>query len=329
MSLTSQFCFVPRAAARRAGLLALCLAVTAGSLALPESAQAKRLGAGKSQGMQRNMPARTAPDAPPASPANAAPNAATAPTAAPAPATAAAPAAAGAAAAGKRSWLGPLAGLAAGLGIAALASHLGFGEGLANLLTVLLVAAVAFFALRFLLARFARGAVRQPALAGAGAASPAAAPVFERSAPSMPARTADARAAAPLAKPVTAAFVPAAFDSEAFERIAKTIFIRLQAANDSANLDDLRRFTTPEMYAALKLEILERGPGEQRTEVQRVDARVVDVASEGDRQVVSVRYTGAVVEAEGGAPTSFDEVWHLVRQGDGEGWAIAGIEQMA
>ena len=43
----------------------------------------------------------------------------------------------------KRSWMGPLAGLAAGLGLAALASHLGFGEELASMLMIgLLVMAV-------------------------------------------------------------------------------------------------------------------------------------------------------------------------------------------
>ena len=52
---------------------------------------------------------------------------------------AAAPAAAaqGAAAAQpKRSWMGPLAGLAAGIGLAALASHFGFGEELASMLMI-------------------------------------------------------------------------------------------------------------------------------------------------------------------------------------------------
>ena len=81
----------------------------------PLTSDAKRLGGGGSSGMQRNMPAKSAPDAVPAKPA--------APTAAAAPGAAAAPAAAP-----KRSWMGPLAGLAAGLGIAALMSHLGMAR---------------------------------------------------------------------------------------------------------------------------------------------------------------------------------------------------------
>jgi predicted lipid-binding transport protein (Tim44 family) len=106
------------------------------------------------------------------------------------------------------------------------------------------------------------------------------------------------------------------------------IFIRMQAANDSADLDDLRRFTTPEMFAAARLDLQERGPAEQKTDVVRVDADVLDVASEDGRQIVSVRFHGQIVEKPGAAPADFDEVWHLVKpDDDSRSWAIAGIEQ--
>jgi predicted lipid-binding transport protein (Tim44 family) len=325
----------------KTGLIAaLVLALAAG--AVPLEADAKRLGGGKSSGMQRDMPARTAPDAPPAKPAQpgqaqqATPNS-----------TAAAPGAA--ATAPRRNWMGPIAGLAAGLGIAALLSHLGFGEGLANLVTMLLLGVVAFFVIRFLLRRFAGGGAAQgpkPALAGAhGGAmggSPAWQPAQQPLTPAQPMqRSAEQPAAridtpaaataagAAAAAPVTRAFVPAAFDAEAFTRIAKMIFIRLQAANDAADLDDLRRFTTPELFASLRLDIQERGPAAQHTDVTRVEADVLDVADEADRQVVSVRFHGEVVEEKGAAPTPFNEVWHLVRPHDGSReWAIAGIEQL-
>jgi predicted lipid-binding transport protein (Tim44 family) len=122
--------------------------------------------------------------------------------------------------------------------------------------------------------------------------------------------------------------VPAAFDSEGFARTAKMIFIRLQAANDTADLDDLRRFTTPELFASLRLDIQERGPSANHTDVVHIDAQVLDVANEADRQIVSVRFTGQVVEEKGAAPTAVNEVWHLVKpHDDSRSWAIAGIEQ--
>ena len=333
---------------------AVVLAVAATTT--PMVSEAKRLGGGSSSGLQRNMPARTAPDAPPAKPA--------APAQSPtqAPAQQAAPAAAGAtgaaAAAGKRSWLGPIAGLAAGLGLAALMSHLGLGEAFANflMLALLVVAGIALFVfIRRKMGGAAAASRQGPAWAGAGAgtvqgggsASPAQVAWPQReasSASSAPAAPATEPAALqrsaletiPTATPtsgaaaaVTQAFVPASFDAEGFERIAKMIFIRMQAANDSANLDDLRQFTTPEMFAALKLDLLERGSSPQTTEVRRIEAQVLDVAEEAERQIVSVRYRGEVVEEAGAAPVAFDEVWHLVKPlGEGTSWAIAGIEQM-
>ncbi|MBK1611981.1 preprotein translocase subunit Tim44 [Rubrivivax gelatinosus] len=303
------------------------LVALAASLALtlaPDFSEAKRMGGGKSSGMQRSMPERTAPAPTPAKPAQAAPN------------QAGAPAAAGAAAAaGKRSWLGPIAGLAAGLGIAALMSHLGMGAGFANFLTLLLIGVVAFFAIRFLLRRFGpRPATPVPAAAGVGALRSANS---DWTPPPAPASTgssytpaASVEPIAPQRPAVAPAFVPAAFDSESFARTAKTIFVRLQAANDSADLDDLRRFTTPEMFAELKMDIQERGGVAQTTDVLHVDADVVDVAEDDGRQIVSVRYRGQVREEAGAAPVQIDEVWHLVKPlaDDGRGWAIAGIEQM-
>lgn len=341
----------------RAMTLALGATVALTTLGLPLDAEAKRLGAGRSQGMQRDMPARQAPDAPPAKPAQTAPGATPG-------APAAAAAGTAAAAAGKRSWLGPIAGLAAGLGLAALFSSMGLGAELANFVMLALLGVAAFFLVRFLMARFGRGANRNgPALASANAGAagsnsfrqagvqPSApakpvAPVFvdERpaafkpvAAPVTTAPTASTGAEAPAAAatraaaPVTAAFVPAAFDSEGFARIAKMIFIRMQTANDAGDLNDLRRFTTPEMFAAIRLDIQDRNGATQTTDVVRVDAQVLDVADESDRQIVSVRFTGQVVEESGAAPTDFDEIWHLVKDaGSAESaWAIAGIEQNA
>jgi predicted lipid-binding transport protein (Tim44 family) len=135
---------------------------------------------------------------------------------------------------------------------------------------------------------------------------------------------------AAMPNPPAAPALPAGFDAPAFERIAKMIFIRLQAANDSADLNDLRAFTTPEMFAAVKLDLQERGTAPQTTDVVRIDAEVLDVASEAERQVVSVRFHGLIREEKDGAAAPFDEVWHLVRPSDGSReWAIAGIEQMA
>jgi predicted lipid-binding transport protein (Tim44 family) len=312
---------------------ALLLAFVATSS--PLTAEAKRLGGGKPAGMQRNMPARTTPDATPAKPATppqqAAPQAVPSPAAAPAPAP-------------KRSWLGPLAGLAAGIGLGALLSHFGLGAGVANALMMVLLVGAAILLVMFLLRRFGpRAQAGGPVLAGAGAPmprepwAPTPAPMERQTiditaAPAaLPAPTTAATAAvaanAAIAQAPARAFVPASFDSEGFARTAKMIFIRLQAANDSADLDDLRRFTTPELFASIRLDIQERGATPQQTDVVRVESEVLDVAQEAEREVVSVRFHGEVVEEKGAAAVPFNEVWHLVKpRDDSQSWMIAGIE---
>ncbi len=299
----------------------------------PGLTEAKRLGGGGSSGMQRAAPTHTAPTAPPARPAQ--PAQASPTPASPAPA-----------AAGKRSWLGPIAGLAAGLGIAALMSHFGMGEGLGNLLTIALLAFGAVFLVRFLMQRFGGGRNAGPQAVAAGAQSTPAggaqvawpvadASPMQRNLPEPAASGALnaygqplAASAAALSAPLAPVALPADFDRAGFERIAKMIFIRMQAANDTLNLDDLRQFTTPEMFAAFKLDLLDRDSKLQVTEVLKVEAEVLELAREGGRQIVSVRYHGTLREEAGAAPTDFDEVWHLVKPDDDSGpWVIAGIQQ--
>ena len=126
----------------------------------------------------------------------------------------------------------------------------------------------------------------------------------------------------------SASSIPADFDVAGFERNAKVNFIRLQAANDAADLDDIRQFTTPEMFAELKMDLAERGAAAQKTDVVSIDAKVIEVDENAERYVVSVQFTGVTRDGTQTPDESFDETWHLMkpRQGSG-GWVLAGIQQ--
>ncbi len=272
---------------------------------IPE-AEARRLGGGSSFGMQRQMAPAPAPRAPAAAP----------------PRQQAAPASAQPQG---RSWLGPVAGLAAGLGLAALFSHLGLGEELGSFLLIALLVFGAFMLFRMLSRRVAAGQGR-PAMQYAGHAPSAGHESYRQPAGSAHAFTSDDTAStAPQA-----AALPADFDAAAFERQAKVQFIRLQAANDEGNLDDLREFTTPEVFAEMRMQIADRGPQEQRTDVVDLGAQVLEVAEEDSRYIVSVRFNGLIREEADAAPAPFDEVWHLTKsKRDDRGWVIAGIQQFS
>lgn len=287
------------------------------TLVTGDALAAKRLGGGASSGMQRQS---VAPQKPPA--------------ATPAPAQAAAPAAAPTAGAPqaqpKRSWMGPLAGLAAGLGLAALASHFGFGQELASMLMIGLLIMAVMVVVGLIMRR--KAAAQSP-LAGSGGMQYAGAgnqaPRSFDMRPEPSSSPAFGGTAPLAANGGQTGNIPAGFDVDSFVRNAKVNFIRLQAANDAGNLEDIREFTTPEMFGEIKLNFVDRGQAAQQTDVVTVNAEVLDVAEEATRYIVSVRFTGLIREAANAAAEPFDEIWHMTKPREGKGgWVLAGIQQV-
>ena len=122
------------------------------------------------------------------------------------------------------------------------------------------------------------------------------------------------------------AAVPAGFDTAGFLRAAKMNFIKLQVANDSGRLDEIREFTTREMYDELRSDV--QGAG-QHTDVVALNADLLELATEQDKYWASVRFSGTVRETPDTEPVGFEEVWNLVKPADGSsGWLLAGIQQM-
>ena len=300
-------------------LLLLMVVFTFGLSTVAMNAEAaKRMGSGKSMGTQR----QATPDKAPAQSAAAAPAAG-----------------AGAAAAPSRSWMGPMAGLAAGLGLAALASHMGFGEELASMLMMGLLAAAVMVGIGLFMRK--RAAAQQggnPRLNGmqyarTGSASADDAnrsgPAYKVAMPSGGASTIGSGIASSTGAGVAAnGLIPADFDVGGFERNAKVNFIRLQAANDAGDLDDIRQFTTPEMFAELKMELADRGVEKQKNDVSSIQADVLEVDENAVRYLVSVRFTGSIRDEMSQTDELFDEIWHLEKMRQGStGWVLSGIQQ--
>ncbi len=186
----------------------------------------------------------------------------------------------------------------------------------------MLMAILAGVAVMFLLSLFRKNQA-QPALqyAGAGAPysepQPAPQPVYGGSA---------AFAAAPAAP----SNIPADFPVETFLRSAKTSFIRLQAANDRKDVNDVREYTTPEMFAEISMQMQERDDTPQKTDVLAINGELLEVANEGDLAIASVRFTGQLRE-NNGAPDNVDEIWHVQKnlRDNKSVWLLAGIQQTA
>jgi predicted lipid-binding transport protein (Tim44 family) len=300
--------------------IAVALVAAAASVSA-DIADAKRMGGGRSLGAQRQAtPAPTAPTSP-----SVAPSSPSAPVQAAPAKPAATPAAAGAS-----RWLGPIAGLAAGLGLAALLSHFGLSEGFASFLLLALLVVGGVFLVRMLMSRRAQPA-RPLQYAGANAgASPRVEPRLDPT-PAAPARfepVMGATGAGPAPATATGRFPPG-FDAAAFAEQAKLQFRKLQAAYDASDRKALAEVMTPEMFKEISGELAQRGT-HLPTEVMRLDASVVDVATEGDSHWMSVHFTGLLREDGTVLPKEFDEVWNLTKPVDGSsGWLLAGIQQHA
>ena len=285
-------------------LLSVMIGLIGLSFAVIEADAANRIGGGRNLGMQRSAPAqqKAAPTTPPqqqqqqAAPAT--------PAQQPQPS-------------GLQKWLGPLAGLALGAGLAALFFNNGMGGLLAGLLVIGLIVAVVVFAARMLMR--GRGAERPLQYAGfPGTESPPATLPGGAGASSVAATTVTA----------TAGGLPAGFDAVAFERHAKSNFIRMQEAHDKKDLSTMRDFLTPAVYREIEADIRAADDTPRRTDVQTLEAEVLDVAEEAGSYIVSVRFSGLIREDAGAAPEPFSEIWHLEKPIAGRtGWLVAGIQQ--
>ena len=272
-------------------------------------ADAKRLGGGRSLGTQRQSvapPSSSGPAANPVMPAQ--PGAAAAKAA---PATAAP-------ASGASRWLGPIAGIAAGLGLAALLSHFGLPEDFASFLLLgLLAFGIVLVTLRIMAGRRTTAATASPQ-PGFGTA--------DREIEAAPARV-EPRLLPGAAKVAKA--LPPGFDATGFLREAMLQFRRLQVAWDAGDRKALAAVMTSAMAAEIGHDLDQRSAHEA-TDIVSLNAELLEVTTEAGMHWASVRFTGLTREDGSPQPTPLDEVWNLSKPVDGSsGWLLAGIRQTA
>ena len=280
----------------------LCVAFVA------SDAEAARLGGGRSTGAQRsitNAPPAAAPARPAqAQPAQQAAPASSAATAQPKPAS------------GFAKWAPLLGGLALGGALGWLMGANGVGGLLVGMMLVALLVFAAIFVVR-MLTQARGGAPQRMQYAGLGNETVAAPPPSQA-----------AGFDAPAAASAVSANVPAGFDVAGFLRGAKLNYMKLQVANDQGNLEELREFTSDELFEELKKDVAGRGGAKQQTDVLALNADLLEVVTEGDKHWASVRFSGTLRESPGEAPQGFEEVWNLAKPVQGGGWQLAGIQQM-
>ncbi len=259
------------------------------------------------------------------------------------------PVPAGAAAAPKRPsmWKNVLGGALLGLGLGALFSHLGIGGAMASILSSILMIALLALAVMFIVRMFRRKNApanpgfpshfnQQPQAAGAtpeiGAGlNGSSAYQGGYNQPGYPMGGASGGLSLDKNRAQHQQWgVPAGFDTESFLRHAKASFIRMQAAWDRGDVNDLREFTSPEVLAELSLQIQERGGQPDFTEVVSIDAQLLGIETLERDYLASVQFNGMIRNAPNGPAEPYVEVWNLSKPLDGNGgWVLAGIQQIA
>jgi predicted lipid-binding transport protein (Tim44 family) len=293
---------------RKSVFLTLAAALIGGSLVIAD-AEAARVGGGRSVGTQRSV--TSTPAKPAQQTQQAAPNQAQQGTAQAAPGAQPQPAT------GFSKWAPLLGGLALGGMLGWLMGANGLGGLMVGILLAMLIAFAVFAVIRMVMAK--RGLEQRPAqYAGLGSETVAAPPPSQASGFDR----------AP-ASSMRGAAIPDGFDVAGFLRAAKLNYMKLQIANDKGDLEELREFTSPELFEELKRDLLGRGGAAQHTDVLSLNADLLEVATEGDKHWASVRFSGTIRESAAGPTEGFEEVWNLAKPTDGSGgWTLAGIQQM-
>jgi predicted lipid-binding transport protein (Tim44 family) len=282
----------------------------------------KRLGSGKSVGQQSNNvsqtqgASKTTQNAAPATPA--------------APPPAAAPQ--------KRPWGAMLGGLAAGLGLAWLASSMGFGEELGQFMMFGLIAlgimmVVGYFMRRRASANNSESNTSPLAFQGAGATPPQQhqATQFNTNT-DVPTASAGSMIGSAVGGFQPTWSIPAGFDANGFVNKAKENFVVMQDAWDRSDTNSLRNLMTDNMLEEIKAQIAERDAtasvGQMtKTEVITLEARLLGIEESVDGHLASIEFAGMIREDVGAQPESFKEVWNMsLSKTTNSGWLVAGIQ---
>lgn len=224
---------------------------------------------------------------------------------------------------------GLLGGLAAGLGIGYLLSHFGLGEAASSMITGLLIAVLAGFAIMFVIRKML------PAMSGAGNNANVPTGMQRTSTQQIPRQEPAFTPAANAFGGVSAepesfqSTLPPGFDERSFLENAKQYFATLQKAWDDGDLASLREFTTPEMFATIQQDLAGRTDSANQTDVVTINAQLIGIETADAHYYCSVQFSGMIREQPGAPASDFSEIWNLSKPVEGPGgWVLAGISQL-
>jgi predicted lipid-binding transport protein (Tim44 family) len=122
--------------------------------------------------------------------------------------------------------------------------------------------------------------------------------------------------------------IPAGFDEKEFLKGAKAVYTRLQQSWDRRDLNDIREFTSPEVFQEIRRQA-EEEPNPGRTEIVLINADLLEVKSDGGQTVASVHYDVLMRESANETMShQVREIWHFREKAPGSSWILEGIQQV-
>lgn len=124
--------------------------------------------------------------------------------------------------------------------------------------------------------------------------------------------------------------IPRDFDQEDFMKGAKAVYTRLQSSWDKRDLEDIRYFTSKEVWQEISRQAQE-DPKPSKTEILRVNARLLEVASSNSHTVASVLFDVMMRESkEEDMAKEVREIWHFSKDDKDPKsfWVLEGIQQV-
>lgn len=119
--------------------------------------------------------------------------------------------------------------------------------------------------------------------------------------------------------------LPDGTEAAAFLRQARASFAHIQSLNSPEQLEEVRRYLTPQLFDELKLEI---SANREVAEFSDLNLDLLAAEQDGEQMVASVRFSGRVSESLHAPAVPFAEIWHFVRPVVGDPrWVLAGIQQ--
>lgn len=124
--------------------------------------------------------------------------------------------------------------------------------------------------------------------------------------------------------------LPQGFDMHAFLQGSREHYRTLQQAWNQNDLEKIREYVTPELFAELSQERAKL-TGDQHTEVMFVDAELVRADHTSYQAQVSVKFSGRYRDTQETLEQDIREIWHLERDltRSNAPWLIVGLEENA